>query len=174
MNGEKMELKNLIKFSIEKRRYKLYKKINKDLAKEDLKEQKNQLKIKRVDLIKIFRIVFIIIFLSAAVFRIFFFKYADREVSILGLNESAAYFIIIFEIFVSLLLMVNRFVKFAVILLISFLSIAIIYAFFKHFDYIKIRLFNMFIFTPEPDDILLHTVYLGILIVFYLKLKRKV
>lgn len=128
---------------------------------------------KKFDLILILRLTFIIIFLSAGLYRIVFFKYALKEASLLGLSKGFAYFIIIFEISISLLLILNRSLKIVVFVLIAFLSGAIIYVLATKFNYIINKIYNIFTFSPEPDDILLHLLYIGGLIILLLKIDNE-
>ena len=104
------------------------------------------------------------IFLSAGVYRIFFFEAGRQELLSLGLPIKLVPFIICFEIIAGILLLVNKYVKIVSLALMFFLIGALIRSIMLAGTSIWANAGELFIFNLTPTDFFMHTVFLIILL----------
>ena len=109
------------------------------------------------------------VFLSAAIFRIFQHSEAEAEVTRLHLPALASPAIVVFEIAVALMFFLNIRVRLAALATILFLCGAITLALVFYWKPIMASMHELFVFTPNPTDILLHVMY----VLFLLLLLRR-
>jgi uncharacterized membrane protein YphA (DoxX/SURF4 family) len=121
----------------------------------------------------IVRILMAVIFLSAALYRIFNYNEAVLEMSSLKLPAFMGLFVILFEIVIGLLFIFDKIVKLAAISTVIFLSLAIIISLITNFSSILSNAKVLFIFNPEPTDIFLHTLYIAIIAAVFLVKKDR-
>lgn len=122
-------------------------------------------------LIKSIRIFLGIVFISAAVYRIFNYGIAKQEMASLKIPAFFVFIVIIFEILVGLAFMFNKYIKFAAILSAFFLILAIMLALIVNGKNIILSIGEIFVFNLTPTDILLHITFLILILVVYLNCK---
>ena len=113
-----------------------------------------------------------IVFLSAAVYRIFDYSVGVGEFNQLKIPLFFLPFIIILEIILGVLFILNKKVVYASVVSIIFLSVAVLVAFISNFSAIIINLSELFSFRANPVDILLHIMYIFLLFLIYLEYKK--
>lgn len=131
-----------------------------------------QIKKKLKDPIGIFRIALGIVFLFAALYRIFNYPAAVEELNVLQLSTLFIIPIISLEIIFGLLLLLNRFVKGVAVASIIFLASAITWGFVVNGSAIISGISKLFVFNPDATDILLHLIYMIILILIFINYKE--
>ncbi|MFA5259150.1 MAG: DoxX family membrane protein [Candidatus Pacearchaeota archaeon] len=126
---------------------------------------------KRFEFDLLIRIFIGLVFLSAAVYRIFNFGAAEQELSNLNMPIILAIPLIMLEICIGLSFLFNFFIKQTSVVIIIFLVSALLVGFFGNFESIIQNLGELFVFSANPTDMFLHFVYLLIVIfyVFYYK-----
>ena len=115
---------------------------------------------KRYSIDQAIRIFIGLVFLSAAVFRIFSFPTAELEISSLGLPGWAPFFVIALELVIAIALLTNRYVKHALLVTSVFLVSTIVLGCSLDADRIRSQLAELFVFNATPTDVFLHAVFL--------------
>jgi len=110
-----------------------------------------------------------IIFLSAAIFRIFNYTLAKEELINLNLPLEILPVIILLEIMIGTLFIINKKIRFATITTIIFLSLAIVSVFILNFNKIINSIPQLMIFRADATDVFLHVVYVFLLIIILKK-----
>jgi len=113
-----------------------------------------------------------IVFLSAALFRIFNYPAAELEMSSLGLPALTAVLVIAIELTVAACFLTNRFVKVASLAAAIFLVVPISISLFLHSKTIYSELPALFVFNATATDVVLHVMFL-ILAVLIFAAERK-
>ncbi len=124
------------------------------------------------DLTKIITIYLGLVFISAAIFRIFNFGIAKQEMALLSLPEFLAVFVIIGEIFLGITFLMNKYIKIASISAIAFLLFALTLALVRNGAYLLSQAGKLFVFDLEITDFFLHLNYLVLLIFVYFNNKK--
>jgi len=124
------------------------------------------------DLTKIITIYLGLVFISAAIFRIFNFGIAKQEMALLSMPEFLAVFVIIGEIFLGITFLMNKYIKIASISAIAFLVFALTLALVRNGAYLLFQAGKLFVFDLEITDFFLHLNYLVLLIFVYLNNKK--
>jgi len=109
-----------------------------------------------------------VVFLSAALYRIFNYEIAVTEFTNLKLPLFLIPMTILLEIVIGILFIVRKYIKYAVLVASFFLVSAIFIGIISNFTNIAERVHELFVFNAEPTDIVLHILYVGILIAIYL------
>jgi uncharacterized membrane protein YphA (DoxX/SURF4 family) len=112
------------------------------------------------------------VFLSAATYRIFNYAMGVEEFLNLKLPLFFLPFTIILEYLLATAFLFRKYVKYATLTAILFLTVAIIIAFITHFQTLFANMSELFFFKATPTDVFLHIVYIGILVAIYLKYRR--
>ena len=120
---------------------------------------------KKSDFISKARIILGVVFLAAAVFRIFSYQSALSEMAALNLPSFLAIPIIIFELLVAVSLLSNRFVKISSCAAAIFIGITLLQGIVVGGRKLLLNMGELFVFNPTPTDIFLHLIYL-VLFVF--------
>ena len=132
------------------------------------------MKLSKESSVNFLRIFIGLVFLSAGLYRIFFFQSAVSEFNSMGTPIFFLFVAIIVEIGAGLLLILNRQVIAAAATMILFLLIALVISFINAGKSFFENASELFSLTPTPDDIFLHITYLVILVVLLLYgLKKK-
>ena len=132
------------------------------------------MKLSKESSVNFLRIFIGLVFLSAGIYRIFFFQSAVSEFNSMGTPIFFLFVAIIVEIGAGLLLILNRQVIAAAATMILFLLIALVISFINAGKSFFENASELFSLTPTPDDIFLHITYLVILVVLLLYgLKKK-
>ena len=132
------------------------------------------MKLSKESSVNFLRIFIGLVFLSAGIYRIFFFQSAVSEFNSMGTPIFFLFVAIIVEIGAGLLLILNRQVIVAAATMILFLLIALVISFINAGKSFFENASELFSLTPTPDDIFLHITYLIILVVLLLySLKKK-
>lgn len=113
-----------------------------------------------------------LIFLSAAIFRIFFKEEALKELVYLNLSPNLQIFLIVFEIIVGITLLFGKYIKIIYSILILFLIFALSWSFILYGQNLILNVKELFVFNVNPTDWFLHFVFL-ILALFLLQKERK-
>jgi uncharacterized membrane protein YphA (DoxX/SURF4 family) len=117
-------------------------------------------------------VIFIgIVFVSAALYRIFNYQAGIQEFTELGISTLLIPFVILLELVVGTLFILNKKVIYASLISIIFLAFAIVIAMISNFKMIINNLSELFIFNANPTDILLHISYVILLLLIYFKYK---
>ena len=103
-----------------------------------------------------------LIFLLAALFRVFFPNIAKAEMQSFNIPYFFSIPLIVCEIFCGLCLIFNKYVNFALISMIVLMIFSLLLALYKYPNLI-LNISELFVFNPTPTDILLHFIYLLIL-----------
>ena len=121
--------------------------------------------------IDLVRILLGIVFLSAAVYRLFNYDAGINELSGFSV-EFLLIPMIILELSIGILLLINKGVRLAAITASIFLILAIVMGFVNNGKNIVSNLGELFVFNANPTDILLHIIYLAVLIFLFKKYKK--
>lgn len=117
-----------------------------------------------------------IVFLFAAVFRIFNFQAGVQEFTSIGFPSSlitiSVIVAILLELLAGLSLLFHIQTRKVLILIGSFLSLSLVMVFANNASIILGNISELFVFDPTPTDILLHLLYILIIIVLILKEKK--
>lgn len=106
-----------------------------------------------------------LVFISAGLFRVFNYSYSQVEMTLLKLPEFFIWFILFFEIFAGVLLIVKKiWVKKILIALIAFLGLSLGWALVINGQEIIQSYQELFVFDLTPTDFFLHFVFLIILL----------
>lgn len=108
-----------------------------------------------------------VVFLSAALYRIFNYEAAVTEFTNLKLPLFLIPATILLETIIGILFIIKRYIKYASMVASIFLLIAIIIGTFSNFTNITKQIHELFVFDANPTDILLHVLYIGILLGIY-------
>lgn len=123
--------------------------------------------------VSILRIAMGAVFISAAVYRIIFPEAGLAELEILNTPGLFMYPIIALELTCGILMILNIFTKYAAGAIIAFLVIALVTAFVHHGGSIISEMGELFVFDPNPTDVLLHAIYIPILAIFLVRKNGK-
>ncbi len=113
-----------------------------------------------------------LIFLSAAIFRIFFKEEALKELVYLNLSPNLQIFLIVFEIIVGITLLFGKYIKIIYSILILFLIFALSWSFIFYRQNLILNVKELFVFNVNPTDWFLHFVFL-VLAIFLLQKERR-
>ncbi len=127
---------------------------------------------KKTEYFNFFRFFLGIFFILASTYRIFFFEFGINEMNKINLPIYFLYGVIILEFILGLSFLFNKKVKWASLLAILFLLIALSIALIGNFWYIISNLGELFVFDANPTDVLLHLTYLFILVFLFLDVKK--
>jgi uncharacterized membrane protein YphA (DoxX/SURF4 family) len=114
-----------------------------------------------------------IAFLSAALFRIFNFPAAQREMGSLSLPGGASVIVILFELVIAASFLSNRFVKPAALLAAVFLAVPIGLSLTLYARDLCSQLADLFTFDATVTDIVLHLIFLVLLVFIYIAEREK-
>lgn len=118
-------------------------------------------------------VVFIgLVFLSAAIYRIFNYNVGLKEFNQLGIPIFFLPFVILLEIILGLFFLLNKKVFYASLSSIIFLTIAIIIGFFSNFKIIIENISELFVFNATPTNIWLHILYIILLWIILIEYKN--
>ncbi|MCB9362346.1 DoxX family membrane protein [Candidatus Woesearchaeota archaeon] len=120
---------------------------------------------------KIFRIFLGFVFLSAGLYRVFFYDHALMEVHSLGLPDFFTFIIIGIEVIGGAMLIIDYKTKFFLELITLFLCIAIMLALISNWQTLLTQLPMLFIFNDEITDIMLHITYILLLVTLFRQIK---
>ena len=123
------------------------------------------------DKIKPVRIILGLIFISAAIFRIFNYSVGIEELSRLNMPSMGLIPMIIFELAIGAMFISGYKVKLAALLTSLFLAFGLVIALIANFTGILSNIWELFVFDANPTDMLLHTIYLVILIYIFKRTK---
>jgi len=121
----------------------------------------------------ILRVLMGLIFLSAALFRIFNPEMARFELSALSLPSFLLWPLVIFEFLTGLFLLINFRVRSTALVLIVFLLFALIQALLVNGPEIWREASQLFIFQANPVEWFLHLVFVFILVNLVLEKREK-
>ncbi len=127
----------------------------------------------KIEPLSILRIFLGLVFLSAGIYRVFFFDAAQQEFLLL---QTPSFFIIpliIFEIVCGGLLLLDKYTRYVLIACISFLSLALVLGFVVQGGSIIKGMGELFVFDPTPTDVFLHVTFLTIMIAVYVSLNPR-
>lgn len=113
----------------------------------------------------ILRIFLALVFLAAGVFRVFNPSVARLEFINLQLPIIISWPVVIFELFVGIGLLLNKYVKYIYYLLIVFLVFILVWALMLNGQVIIRAAGELFVFNLNPTDVFLHFVFLLFVIV---------
>ena len=117
------------------------------------------------------RIFIGLVFLSAAVYRIFNFGAAQQELSNLNAPLFFAIPLIILELYIGASFLFNFYTKPACVIIIIFLISALLVGFFANYNLIIQNLGELFVFSANPTDMFMHFIYL-LIVIFYFFYKK--
>ena len=113
-----------------------------------------------------------IVFLSAAVYRVFNYSVAMQEFSQLRVPLFFLPFTIFLEIIIGVLFLTNKKVRYASMSAAIFIVVAITFGLVSNFSNILKNITEVSVFRANPTDMLLHFVYLLIFIFIFLKYRN--
>ena len=122
----------------------------------------------------ILRVFLGIVFISAAIFRIINFSSGMAEMQALGLPGLSSIIIILLEIASGLLLILNKYIRIAVSVLVVVLTIGVIVALVTNFHNIMINFKELFVLDATPTDIVYHiALIVGLVQLFFFCNEKK-
>jgi len=122
---------------------------------------------KKFELDLLIRIFIGLVFLSAAVYRIFNFGAAQEELLNLNMPLFLAIPLIILELYIGASFLFNFYTKPACIVIIIFLISALLVGFFGNSQLIIQDIGELFVFSADPTDMFMHFIYLLIVVLYF-------
>ncbi|MFC1616847.1 DoxX family protein [Candidatus Margulisiibacteriota bacterium] len=121
----------------------------------------------------ILRVFIALVFLSAGLYRIINFQSTVLEVQVLNIPLWLMVMVICLELSMSFLLLINKYVRFALAMLIGFLFISLLVAIIPNLVEVIKNIRELFTYDPTPTDIFLHFTYMIIAIYLFLAYRKK-
>lgn len=114
-----------------------------------------------------------IVFLSAALFRIWNYPAAEQELSCMGLPGSASILVILIELAIAVCFLTHRCVKYASLAAAIFLTVPISISFILCSEAICSQLSDLFVFNATATDVVLHIVFLVLAVLIFITERNK-